>query len=67
MSSLQYSFELPADFMFGPATLLALDLPSVTPPITDAGAYWAAAAFAHVGTETFIAEPSPNAFDLSGD
>ncbi|MCD6328271.1 hypothetical protein J7M28_12090 [bacterium] len=61
------SLELPASFAFGPTTLLAIDLPSTAPPITDPGTYYVAAAFAHVGTSTFIAEPSLSAFELIED
>jgi len=59
--------ELPANFTFGPATLLTIELPSGMPPISDAGTYWVAAAFAHVGTTSFIGEPSLSAFELVGD
>ena len=61
------SLELPANFTCRPATLLTIELPATAPPISDPGTYWAAAAFAHVGTTTFIGEPSLNAFELVGD
>jgi len=52
------SLELPANFTFGPATLLTIELPSAAPPISEPGTYWVAAAFAHVGTTSFIGEPN---------
>jgi len=61
------SLELPANFTFGPTTLLTIELPSDAPPISDPGTYWVAAAFSHVGTTTFIGEPSLSAFQLIGD
>ncbi|MBN2208981.1 MAG: right-handed parallel beta-helix repeat-containing protein [Candidatus Coatesbacteria bacterium] len=61
------SLELPAGFIFGPTTLLTIALPSASPPISDPGAYFAAAAFAHVGTTTFIGQPSLSAFHLVAD
>lgn len=61
------SLDLPPNFTFGPATLLTIELPSAVPPIFEPGTYWVAAAFAHVGTTTFIAEPSLAPFDVAGD
>ncbi|MBN2208720.1 MAG: DUF1565 domain-containing protein [Candidatus Coatesbacteria bacterium] len=61
------SLELPAGLTFGPTTLLTIALPSASPPISAPGTYWAAAAFAHVGTTTFIGQPSLSAFELIGD
>ena len=58
------SLELPANFMFGPATLLSCDLPSTEPSISDPGTYWVAAAFTHIGTTEFIGEPSVSPFEL---
>jgi hypothetical protein len=58
------SLELSPNLHFGPTTLLTLPIPSGSPPISDTGTYCAAAAFAHVGTTTFIGEPSVSAFEL---
>ena len=61
------SLELPANFTFGPTTLLTLPIPSDLPPISASGTYWAAAAFAKVGTTSFIGEPSLSPFGLTAD
>ncbi|MCD6328272.1 hypothetical protein J7M28_12095, partial [bacterium] len=63
------SLELPANFSFGPTTLLRINLPSEVPPISDpnCGRYFVAAGFARVGTATFLDGIYLSAFDLVGD
>jgi hypothetical protein len=58
------SLNLPPLFLLPPTTLLTIPVPSDLPPVSAPGTYWVAAAFAHVGTASFISEPSLNAFHL---